>query len=233
MCMYDTSKDKADDKCLTVEKLEYRLAKGDELIKCGPCYGDFNIYPRRKDNICSDKVVPCGTSGRKKDGGDGEMKYPMCIWDGTKPKSECKTQSQLDEFLESRSDNILLDCGFCDELNLFEDYWEPPREITPPPEVEGGSCDWKTMDTCNKGKETNENVNENYFPMCIWDDSKGDVTTKCQKVYKLDNLKPNDYLAGCGYCEDILLQNKRMMKAQAVALLRDPEKGYFLICVFV
>ena len=22
--------------------------------------------------------------------------------------------------------DVLLDCGFCDELNLFEGYWEPP-----------------------------------------------------------------------------------------------------------
>ena len=126
MCIYDTSKDKVEDKCQSVEKLERDLSNGDELLKCGACYGDFNIFTRPDDiNECSavdDGAVPCGTD-KKKD----ESKFPMCVWDGKKkePRSVCGTVSKVEKELLKKNrkhGDILLDCGFCDELNLFEGY---------------------------------------------------------------------------------------------------------------
>ena len=189
MCIYDWSKDEVKDKCQTIEKLEEQLAKGDEFIKCGDCYGDFNIYSRTSSTDCSDKV-PCGEK-------DGEYEYPTCIWDDSKkkPKSECWTSSKLMDELNKHDDDILIDCKFCDEVNLFEGYgWEAPAAPTPPPKV--GTCDWDLMDTCDdSGKKK-----ESSYPMCIWDDSKGYTESICQKLSKLDKLKDGDFLAGCGYC---------------------------------
>ena len=37
-------------------------------------------------------------------------------------------------------DDMLLACGFCDEINFFEGYWEPP---VPPIEID--ECDGDTM----------------------------------------------------------------------------------------
>ena len=213
--MYDASNDKVKDKCQTVERLERDLSKGDELVKCGPCYGDFNIY-MRPDNIdqCSGNddrtgtmVVPCGTDKKT-----GELKYPMCMWDASKrePKSECETVSKVEyDLAKSRSKkkgdddvDMLLDCGFCDDLNLFEEYWEPfPRKL--PAEIDG--CDWDIMDTCTDDGKSATGKDDNYYPMCIWDDKKGEGKSKCEKVSKLNSMKKHEYLVGCGYCEDLLL----------------------------
>ena len=44
--MYDALSGTVSDTCQTVEKLTGRLIQnGDELVKCGACYGDFNIFP--------------------------------------------------------------------------------------------------------------------------------------------------------------------------------------------
>ena len=198
MCMYDRSADKAEDKCQTVEDFERDLAKGDELIKCGGCYGTFNIFPRVDDvDECSavgTDVIPCGTEKK-----NGEWKYPMCIWDASKnePKSKCETLSKMEYHLTKKSekgeDDMLLACGFCDKINFFEKYgWKPP---VPPAEIDG--CDWDTMDTCKD--------QDNRYPMCIWDDKKRERKSKCEKVSKLNSMKSDEYLVGCGYCEDIVL----------------------------
>ena len=211
MCMYDRSADKIKDKCQTVDQFEHGLEKGDELVKCGACYGDFNIFTR-PDNInqCSDDsigMVPCGADKRT-----GEMKYPICMWDASKkePKSKCETASKHESHLSKQSKksqgDMLLDCGFCSELNLFEGYgWEPSS--VPPVKIEGG-CDWEMMDVCrNDGSEKNEegDVNDRYYPICIWDGKKGEVKSKCEKVSKVHSLKgKHEYLVGCGYCENLL-----------------------------
>ena len=111
--------------------------------------------------------------------------------------------------MDQLDDNILLGCGFCNEVNLFQDYgWEPPPEVLPPDEVEDG-CDWNVMDTCDdkkkKSKSKKKDDDDDRYPMCIWDENKGEGKSKCQKVSKLDSLKGHEYLAGCGYCEDVLL----------------------------
>ena len=203
--MYDASKDEAKDECQTVEQLEKNLSKNanDEVIKCGACYGDFNIFTRPNDiNECFGDVgglvvVPCGTDK------DGELKYPTCIWDGSKrrPDSKCETRTKLIQDLDKKKDDgdILLDCGFCDELNLFEEYWEPP---VPPPEIDG--CDWDTIDTCEDGSGKKAD-NENHYPVCIWDAKKWERKNECLQRSKLDSLKKDEYLIGCSYCDDILL----------------------------
>ena len=100
---------------------------------------------------------------------------------------------QLAEKIEKDEDDMLLACGFCDEINFFERYgWEPP---VPPAEIDG--CDWDTMDTCID--------HEDRYPMCIWDDKKRERKSKCEKVSKLNSMKSDEYLVGCGYCEDIVL----------------------------
>ena len=214
MCIYDRSADTARDMCLTIEQFERDLAKGDELIKCGPCYGNFNLFTRLNDidecSAVSSGVVPCGTEK------DGEMKYPMCFWDASKnePISKCDTIPTFRRDLAKRSkkstkkgkkndedeDDMLLGCGFCDEMNLFEGYWEPPA---PPTEIH--ECDWNIMDTCNDGSKKKKKNTDDYYPMCIWDGKKGEYKSKCQKPSKLNSMKKDEYLAGCGYCEDAML----------------------------
>ena len=206
MCMYDSSADKIKDKCQTVEQLERDLEKGDELVKCGACYGDFNLFTR-PDTIdqCADDsigMVPCGT-----DKHSGELKYPICMWDASKnePKSKCDTTSKIAYKLGKNTSrksqgDMLLDCGFCDDMNLFEGYWEPP---VPPAKIMEG-CDWNVMDTCTNGSEKKSDVDD-YYPMCIWDSKKVQGKSTCQKVSKLNSLKKHEYLSRCGYCEDDIL----------------------------
>ena len=217
MCVYDQSADKVQDICQTIEQLERDLEKGDELVKCGSCYGDFNLFTR-PDEIyqCSDG----GSAGATTCGEDkhsGELKYPMCFWKAKKqqPETKCETVTDVEYELsnpskKSEGDNMLLDCGFCEDLNLFEGYWEPPTLVTMPAEIDG--CDWDhPADRCknNESKKQNKGNDDDddddyYYPMCIWDRKKDEGKSKCQKVSKLNSLKKDEYLAGCDYCENIL-----------------------------
>ena len=109
MCIYDLSKDKASNKCQTVEQLEEQLHNGDELIKCGKCSKvDFDIYSYTNSKLCSDEV-PCGATD------DGEYMYPVCIYN-TQNKSltsQCRSISGPDDL--SNPHEVYRKCGFCDK----------------------------------------------------------------------------------------------------------------------
>ena len=124
--MYDAGKEEAKDECQTVGSLVEALEDGDELIKCGSCYDDSNIYSRINDAIeCTVRNPPC------KGNNDENYKYPICIWDAGREekKDKCVKLSKIEEYLVDGGvddGDILLDCGSCDDLNLFAPYWEPP-----------------------------------------------------------------------------------------------------------
>ena len=130
MCMYDTSKQEVKEKCQTVGKLQESLSKegeddADELIKCGACYDESNIYSRIDDaSECTIRNAYC-----KEGDNDEDHEYPICIWDVSKEekKDRCEKLSKIVEYLADGGvdGDILLDCGSCDDLNLFEPYWEP------------------------------------------------------------------------------------------------------------
>ena len=178
MCMWDATK-KGDAAPTTVcqneSDLQKDIKKGHILVHCGSC-DNTNFFDGYFPIPFPEDVVSTNTGKSKK----------------SSTKNSNKSQS-VDEELEGDEDEDGGDDADVLEIGEVTTTAADQEEGVP---VDILSCDWESMSTCGT-----KNNNKKY-PVCLWDTSKGEETSKCVTVSKLEYyMGKGDELLSCeGYC---------------------------------
>ena len=178
MCMFDAKKgDKAPKtECQNDSDLQKDIKKGQVLVHCGSCE-TTNFF-------------------------EGYFPIDINVVSTKKGKKVAATYTNVEEEPEDADEDDEADGDVDAGLEIGDititaaDDQEDEDEGVPPVDI--SSCDWNSLSTCG-GKKKNKK-----YPVCLWDTTKGEETSKCLTVSKLENyMGKGDVLLSCeGYCSD-------------------------------